>query len=109
MKHFNSFLNKNYSKYKSFNDADTNNFKFKFKDYLVEVGFKISDKGKINAYEMNNIIYVLDFIKDFYDDREETEKDIWYSKNIVGAKIPASGAVTGTYNSMTFTKIQSLL
>ncbi len=105
LKHFNSFLNKNYSKYKSFNDVDTNNFKFKFKDYLVEVGFKISDKGKINAYEMNNIIYVLDFIKDFYDDREETEKDIWYSKNIVGAKIPASGAVTGTYNSINFTKI----
>ena len=91
LKHFNSFLNKNYLKYRSFNDIDTIDFNFKFKDYLVEAGFKISDKGKINAYEMNNIVYVLDFIKDFYDDREETEKDIWYSKNIKGAKIPATG------------------
>ena len=90
LKHFSSFLNKNYLKYKSFNDIDTNDFNFKFKDYLVEVGFKISNKGKINAYEMNNIIYVLDFIKDFYDDREETEKDIWYSKNIKGVKVSAT-------------------
>lgn len=105
LKHFSSFLNKNYLKYKSFNDINKNDFNFKFKNYLVEVGFKISNKGKINAYEMNNIIYVLDFIKDFYDDREETEKDIWYSNNIQGAKIPASGAVTGTYNSINFTKI----
>lgn len=102
LKHFSSFLNKNYLKYKSFNDIDTNDFNFKFKDYLVEVGFKISNKGKINAYEMNNIIYVLNFIKDFYDDREETEKDIWYSKNIVGAKIPASGANNWINNQLNF-------
>ncbi|UZQ48929.1 tyrosine-type recombinase/integrase [Clostridium kluyveri] len=105
LKHFNSFLNKNYSKYKSFNDVDTKNFNFKFKDYLVEVGFKISDKGKINAYEMNNIIYVLDFIKDFYDDREETEKDIWHSKKIKGAKIPASGANHPNNQAVNFNEI----
>lgn len=105
LKHFSSFLNKNYLKYKSFNDIDTNDFNFKFKDYLVEVGFKISNKGKINAYEMNNIIYVLNFIKDFYDDREETEKDIWYSKNIVGAKIPASGANNWINNQINFSYI----
>lgn len=104
LKHFSSFLNKNYLKYKSFNDIDTNDFNFKFKDYLVEAEFKISNKGKINAYEMNNIIYVLNFIKDFYDDREETEKDIWYSRNIKGAKIPASG-VHGVNGHINFTSI----
>ncbi|MDS0528565.1 tyrosine-type recombinase/integrase [Clostridium sp. SHJSY1] len=95
LKHFGSFLNSYYLKYKSFNDIDNNNFKFKFKSYLVNIGFKILDKGKVSSYEMNNIPYVVDFIKDFYDNREETEKDIWHSKNIKGAKIPASGTKGG--------------
>lgn len=46
-------------------------------------------------YHITN--YIIDFIKNFYDDREETEKDIWYSKNINGAKVPATG-VTGRVN-----------
>lgn len=105
LKHFSNFLNNNYLKDKSFNDVDKDNFKFKFKNYLVNLGFKMSDKGQINAMEMNNIPYVIDFIKDFYDDREETEKDIWYSKNIKGAKIPASGSSHTTYNNINFTVI----
>jgi integrase len=48
---------------------------------------------------------VINFIKDFYDDREEIEKDIWYSKNIKGAKIPASGANHTNNNAINFTKI----
>ncbi|QXE18336.1 tyrosine-type recombinase/integrase [Clostridium sp. 001] len=51
------------------------------------------------------IEYLIDFIKDFYDDREETEKDIWYSKNIKGAKIPASGANNGINNQLNFKDI----
>ena len=39
-------------------------------------------------YNITN--YIIDFIKDFYDDREETEKDIWYAKNIDGVKISAT-------------------
>jgi len=54
---------------------------------------------------MNNIPYVLDFIKDFYDDREETEKDIWQSKNIKGAKIPSSGSNHANNNAINFNKI----
>ncbi|KFX54459.1 tyrosine-type recombinase/integrase [Clostridium botulinum] len=53
-------------------------------------------KSNINTDNSLNIcngimVSTLEFIKDFYDDREETEKDIWYSKNIKGAKIPATG------------------
>ncbi|NRT92040.1 tyrosine-type recombinase/integrase [Clostridium beijerinckii] len=99
LKNFSNFLNKYYWKCKSFNAIDGDNFKFKFKNYLVSVGFKMSDKGIISSMEMNGILYILDFIKDFYDDREETKKDIWYAKNIKGAKIPASGASHGNYNS----------
>lgn len=102
LKHFSKFLNNYYLKDKSFKDIDSDNFKFKFKNYLVNIGFKISDKGMVSSYEMNNIVYVLDFIKDFYDSKEETEKDIWYSNNIKGAKIPASGASSSTYTSISF-------
>lgn len=102
LKHFSNFLNNYYLKNKSFYVIDSNTFKFKFKNYLVNIGFKISDKGKISSYEMNNILYVLDFIEDFYDDREETEKDVWYSKNIKGVKIPASGSNHSNNNQINF-------
>jgi integrase len=54
---------------------------------------------------VNTPFEVINFIKDFYDDREEIEKDIWYSKNIKGAKIPASGANHTNNNAINFTKI----
>lgn len=96
-KHFSNFLNKYCTDVYTFNNLDRNTFNFKFKNHLLKSGFRLLDNNKINATEMNSISYVLDFIKDFYDDREETEKDIWYSNNIKGAKIPASGA-KGTVN-----------
>ncbi|NFJ83867.1 integrase [Clostridium botulinum] len=38
------------------------------------------------------LVSLLNFIKDFYDNREETEKDIWYSKNIRGVKVSATSS-----------------
>ena len=90
LRHFGIFISKFYSNEKSFNDIDENKFRIKFINYLISVGFKITEQGKINTYEMNNIPYALAFIKDFYDDREETEKDIWNIKNIRGLKIRAT-------------------
>ncbi|MDU7241304.1 tyrosine-type recombinase/integrase [Clostridium sp.] len=64
------------------------------------------DKKKIQDNRAEFIINTfVDFIKDFYDDREETEKDIWYSKNIKGAKIPASGANNAINNQLNFSYI----
>ncbi len=76
------------STFKNFNiDND------KWRLFLINKGIKLNKNNKIcnrtYRYSCNTIS---NFIKDFYDDREETEKDIWYSKNIKGAKIPASGA-----------------
>ena len=60
--------------------------------FLIKKGFKITD-NKLSSPEYNCILNTVNsFIQDFYDDREETENDIWYSKNINGSKIPASGA-----------------
>nr|WP_318038326.1 hypothetical protein [Clostridium estertheticum] len=61
----------------------------RWKSFLINSNINTDDSLNIcNAI----MVSILDFIKDFHDDREETEKDIWYSENIKGAKIPASGA-----------------
>lgn len=74
----------------------------KWRNYIIKSN--INTNNSLNV--CNGILTsILDFIKDFYDDREETEKDIWYSKNIVGAKIPASGANHGINNQINFSYI----
>lgn len=82
--YFSKFINTNLKQYEGFNDIQKSSFDFKFNNYLLENNIS-------NKQEMRSIPPIIDFIKDFYDDREETEKDIWYSKNIKGAKIPATG------------------
>lgn len=67
--------------------------------------YLINNEIKLDSRYYNFLSSMLDFIKDFYDDREETEKDIWYSKNIKGAKLPASGSGHGNYNAVNFTTI----
>jgi len=73
----------------------------KWKMFLINKNIKFDINEKSYFWFSN---YLTDFIKDFYDDREETEKDIWYSKNIKGAKIPASGA-KGGIASLNFSNI----
>ncbi len=68
----------------------------KWIDFLVKNGVSYNKQESTYFGFTNDLI---SFIKNFYDDREETEKDIWYAKNIKGAKIPASGASHGNYNS----------
>ncbi|NGU53386.1 tyrosine-type recombinase/integrase [Clostridium perfringens] len=74
----------------SLNDISIENYKWKL--FLINEGLSLNKKQEINNVTYRCIYNVLpNFIKDFYDDREETKKDIWYSKNINGAKIPATG------------------
>ncbi|MFU7514589.1 tyrosine-type recombinase/integrase [Clostridium sp. HCS.1] len=70
----------------------------KWKLYLIDNGLKTLDTR--NFYFLSSSI---DFIKDFYDDREETEKDVWYSKNIKGIKINATS--NRKNSSLNFTEI----
>jgi len=85
----------------SFNDIIIENNKWKL--FLINEGLTLNKYNKINntAYRYMNS-NVSNFIKDFYDDREETEKDIWYAKNIKGAKIPASGVGNSPNTSINF-------
>jgi integrase len=74
----------------------------KWKLFLLNNGITYLDT-QTRYVNLTNVL--IDFIKDFYDDREETEKDIWYSKNINGAKIPASGSNHTNNNAINFSKI----
>jgi len=85
----------------SLNSVD-DNVLIKWSSFLIDTMINTdislaSCKGKM--------VSVLDFIKGFYDDREETEKNIWYSKNIKGAKIPASGTNNRDFGRLDFNNI----
>jgi integrase len=59
----------------------------KFKLFLMN----IENLAEVSANNYARYIITLKpILTDFYDEREETEKDIWYSKNIKGVKISAS-------------------
>ena len=87
----------NNKEYKSISELQDDNLN------LFLLNEKLTQKTtKIYLTQINEII---SFTTNFYDDREETEKDIWYSKNINGVKIPASGANHGKNISINFNQI----
>lgn len=94
VKYLIEYIEKYHSTKSTFANISIDNTKWKL--FLINKGFSLNKNNEIHnttyRYIYNIIPY---FIKDFYDDREEIEKDIWYSKNVKGAKIPASG-VTGS-------------
>ncbi|WP_298846343.1 tyrosine-type recombinase/integrase [Clostridium sp.] len=83
----------------TFLEADKEKEYLRWKLFLINKGitFKCTET---TYFSFTNIL--IDFIKAFYDDREETEKDRWHSKNIRGAKIAASGGKNGylTFSSI---------
>jgi integrase len=83
------------------NDLNRDKINNKWKLFLLNNGVKTLENNN-NYFNYTN--FIVDFIKGFYDDREETEKDIWNSKNIEGARIPATG-VKGGSASLNFSSI----
>ncbi|NFH70210.1 integrase [Clostridium botulinum] len=104
IKYLIKYLN-NYSKnQQSFIDINIDAMKWKI--FILQNGFKATEKGEVlnSTYKLMYHL-VPDFIKSFYDDREETEKDIWYSKNIKGIKISASGGKSHGGTKLNFENI----
>lgn len=100
LKHLSLFLNRNeFASFFYLNKQKTFNM---WKLYLINSGIKYA-KEETRYFSFTNVL--IDFIKDFYDDREETEKDIWYSKNIKGAKTPATISSKGTNIRISFIDI----
>lgn len=83
------FLDKYYFSVRSFSEIIYEEFYKKWKIYLFNKGMKINLK-EFHGYKVANILLVIKFINQFYDTREEIEKDIWYFKNIKGIKISAT-------------------
>lgn len=105
IKYLMEYINLYFKTKKSFNDIDINHTKWKL--FLIDKGFKLNKNNEIYNCDYRCIYSIIsDSIKDFYDNREETEKDIWYSKNIKGSKVPASG-VKGGNTRLNFSAIPS--
>lgn len=100
LKHFSNF-----AEFKTFLEINDGETFIKWKIFLINNGveFNIYNAGEYFSF-IKSLSY---FIKNFYDDREETEKDVWYSKSIVGAKIPASGSNNAKNNQINFNEIPS--
>lgn len=94
IKYLISYVEKFFSNKNSFNDILIENSKWKL--FLINEGLKLNKKSEIYSPAYRYIYNVLpNFIKDFYDEREETEKDIWDCRKIKGAKYPATGRLSG--------------
>lgn len=87
LKHLSIFLNKN--EFKTFLNLNKQKVFNIWKLYLINTGIKYA-KEETKYFSFTNML--IDFINDFYDDREESEKDIWYAKNIQGVKYSASSS-----------------
>jgi integrase len=82
------FFEEYYKNIKSLTEIKDNNITLiQWKSFLLKLN--INTNGSLNVCN-GVMISIFNFIKNFYDNREETEKDIWKSKNIKGVKISAS-------------------
>lgn len=96
------FCNKYYYNVNSFSDVEYKKFYNKWVLYLSEIGM-IYGREKINGLKIIKLLFVIKFTGQFYDNREEIEKDIWYARNIKGVKITATQC--NQTNRLNFTSI----
>ncbi|WP_023977082.1 tyrosine-type recombinase/integrase [Clostridium beijerinckii] len=101
LKPMGKFFDRYYNNALSLNYID-NNYLVKWSSFLVEKNIN-TENSLINC--KSKMGSILTFIKNFYDDREETEKDIWNSKNIKGLKVSASSSSLTKPKSINFNSI----
>jgi len=89
-----SFLEHVYPRIKSFTDLKIEKAMIRWRSYLIEQGFKINKDGRLSSYEYEALLQrVYQFMANFYDDREEFEKDVWDVRKIPGARYTQNQAV----------------
>ncbi len=96
LKHFSAFV-----KATTLLNLDINRIVTRWKIYLINQGIKYDPMTSSRYFSF--VSSVIKFIQGFYDDREETEKDIWEVNKIIGANIPASNR--GMKLTLNFTTI----
>lgn len=100
------YIEKYYLNIESFSQIDTDNTKWKL--FMINNGISLNNNNDICNTTYRGIgNEISSFIKDFYDDREETEKDIWHANNIIGIKVSASNSAMTKSKSINFNSIPS--
>ncbi|MES9731576.1 tyrosine-type recombinase/integrase [Bacillus sp. AP50] len=88
-KQLSEFLAEFYPNINSFTELDINKALLQLRSHLNELGLsiRIYDRRKLSNYE-NLLNRLFLFYRDFYDTRDEFEKDVWDVRNIPGARFP---------------------
>src|SRR5690625_704054 len=83
IKHLIAFIEHKHSHISSFMDMPKDILLKEYKTFLYKTGKPIRKKGlKINSDWVRFFLTLYDFLFDFYDEREETEKDVWNVKKL---------------------------
>ena len=90
-KHLAAFLYKYYPEINSFATLDIFKTLIQYKNFLIERGISVRSDGKLNKWE-NSLNQLYLFYENYYDIREEFEKDIWDIRKIPGIKVVAHEA-----------------
>ncbi|PNK43746.1 recombinase XerD [Bacillus thuringiensis] len=92
-KHLAAFLNKHYPNIHSFIEIPYERGLMKYKSYLINRNVNITNsKGQISSKAIAFFNRAYQFLFDFYDIREEFEKDIWDVRNIPNVRYSKSKA-----------------
>ncbi len=82
--HLGEFLKRAYPGISSLTDLDIRKAEARWRSYWVEQGLSFSTNKKNDRSRIFRLAY--NFIADFYDDREEFEKDTWDLRKIPGTR-----------------------
>ncbi|WP_324829299.1 tyrosine-type recombinase/integrase, partial [Qipengyuania zhejiangensis] len=85
-KHLSPFLKKYYHNIKSLVDIPYNHGLLKYKTFLTNTGIRIIGKGGYNTNPISAFNSIFNFLFDFYDTRNEFEKDVWDIRRIPNAR-----------------------
>jgi integrase len=87
LNHLTIFLNQFYPDITSIIDIAYEKFLMHWRSYLTNQGLTYCTNGRLaNPYYISLVNQLYIFLQNFYDDREEFEKDIWDVRMIPGAK-----------------------
>jgi len=81
------FLKRVYPGVGSFTDLEIERVITRWRSYLVEQGVSVNKKGRLSSTHYETLLQqAYQFMLNFYDDREEFEKNVWDVRKIPGAK-----------------------
>lgn len=84
-RHIGDFLNIHYPGIDSLIDIDLEKARTKLRSHLTNRGLKIGTR--LPRHE-STLIQIYRFISDYYDDRDELQKDVWDFRKIPGTRFP---------------------